>query len=196
MGTGKNDSKENAGKASGVMYHTMKPCGSGKGNLFVIKYMIGILILIFLFPNCENNRDSYYTKKSDWRAYKRRIPLIKPYDAQCPQKIWNIAFFRPCKSCPDGGTFCICATKINVIDSIIIVYCDQEWPIQDKTVDSLWSFIIPSKKVEVTFNDRKSFEDSLSYYTKKPPVYRDVEDVWQQYKNNGWLDWFPEEYKK
>jgi hypothetical protein len=160
-----------------------------------IKYaIIASAFFVLLFAMCDSKKDIYYTQKTSWTRYERRIPLLKPYDVQYNQKIWYMEFYRPCKTCPDGWTFSICATKINVMDSIIIVYCNQKYSIKGNPTDSLWSFIIPSRNIEVTFSDKKSFQDSLSYYTKKPPIFKDIEDVWRQYDENGWLDWFPEAY--
>jgi hypothetical protein len=156
------------------------------------KIICFLTLIVFLLDSCKHC-DSYYTKKGGFDYI--RIPLLKPYDIKKVNKDWTIQFTGLAKSYPDMYTSSVCVKRINVIDSIIIASCYNSWAIKGKVVDHLWCFIIPNRKVEASFDNESEFLDSLSYYTKKKPDFIDIEEIWLQYKDNGYLTWFPTECK-
>ncbi|NTW34127.1 MAG: hypothetical protein HGB12_16165 [Bacteroidetes bacterium] len=148
------------------------------------KIIYNCLFILVLFTNCKNG-DPYYTSYGGLDY--DRIPLIKPYELHRNYKTWLVSgpnFY---------SSMCV---KINVINKVIIGYWDKKVSINFKEVDSCWFFIVPEKKIEAEFSDKKIFLDSLSKFTKQKPVFSNVEEVWKQFNEDGYLEWFPEEYKK
>jgi hypothetical protein len=158
-----------------------------------MKRYINKFLFVFFFPllfSCNNyQKDTFYEKKIGWDYL--RIPILKPYAALKTANIWGIKLY------PDNILFqpSIGVSKINVIDSIIVIYCDRTWAINGRNVDSSWCYIIPSKKIEACFTDKKSFLKSVSKYTAKEIYYHDINDIWEQFDKTSWLDWFPNKIK-
>lgn len=150
-----------------------------------------ILLLVFCAVsafNCGNDVTDFYTKKGGW-DYKR-IPLIEPYVATNGGTGWGVQFYNVKLRDENWSDI----SRINVIDSIIVIHWIGVSKITEKS-DTTWSFIVPKRKIEAKFRNEKSYLDSLSYYTNEKPVYREVEEVWDQFKKNTYLEWFPEKHK-
>ncbi|CAN5380403.1 hypothetical protein BH11BAC2_BH11BAC2_08610 [soil metagenome] len=145
---------------------------------------------ISLIVSCDYfTSDIYYTNKGAM-DYKR-IPLIKPYHVMRTDGDWSLKFKY--EYMIDGNSFKV--EKLNVLDSVIIIYHEPELKSNTDTLAS-WAFLVPGDSTEVRFNNIKEFKDSLSFYTAKPASFIPVSTIWEKFEQTGFLEWFPIEYNK
>ena len=159
----------------------------GKRKKTDMKKLLLIVIMMMGFICCLN-RDSFYTKKGGWDT--RRIPLVKPYECVTTDRGANWLVHTP-NYCDE------LINKINVIDGIIIGKCDLNCVKQNTLQQKIctWFFIIPDKRFKAEFKSEKMFLDSLSKITNQKVVFRNVDEVYQQFCDKDYLEWFPDEYK-
>lgn len=145
---------------------------------------------ISLLASCNYFADDIYYTNKGAMDYKR-IPLIKPYHVMRTDGDWSLKF--KFEYMIDGNSFKV--DKLNVLDTVIIIYHDPELKSNSDTLGS-WAFLVPGDSTEVRFNNIKDFSDSLEYYTAKPVSFLPVASVWEQFEKTGYLQWFPEEYNR
>ena len=121
----------------------------------------------------------------------RRMALIEPYDAMNTNNDgpWLIGLetITPGSSAE--------ATKLNVIDKKYIIAYAPDSVLNYERVEEVWFVIIPAENFEQGFATEAEFLAYLSYRGVEQPEIRDVEELFQELLKNGYLDWFPEEYK-
>jgi hypothetical protein len=121
----------------------------------------------------------------------RRMALIEPYDATNTTNDgpWRIGLKT---ITPSGAAK---ATKLNVIDKKYIIAYAPDSVLNHERVEEVWFVIIPAENIEQGFATEAEFLAYLSYRGVEQPELRDVEALYQELFENGYLDWFPEEYK-
>jgi uncharacterized membrane protein YukC len=135
----------------------------------------------------------FFDETAGW-DYKR-IALIEPYHAinTNDNERWVIES-TVASADPLSSTS---ATKLNVIDSKYIVAYAPNAVLGDKRFDKVWFVIIPDENIKEGFTNE---EDFLTYLKGKginsPPNLTNVNELYQELRNKGYLEWFPEEYKE
>lgn len=152
-----------------------------------IFYFIYIFIIL-QFQSCQyKSGDSFYTESCGYDC--KRIPLIKPYSAMSTSGAdgpWYV-------DCGSGGTEVV---DIAVIDSLIIFYFYDKYIIDPAKRDTTWYIYIPSKRQELKFSSKIEFYNKISKSTNKQVNLIDVSELYKTLIDQGYLDWYPEEYKK
>jgi hypothetical protein len=158
-----------------------------KIKLFILLWCIVTIL------SCRNN-DSFYSH-TEGIGYSR-LPLIEPYYALIlkdnpPWCIHNTPW-------DSGSSTCLMSIShlcVMYNDSIIVGYNNKEYedPFQDYR--PMWGFFVTNKDVHAVFFDKQEFLDSLRCYTHNSFTLRKVNEIRQELRENGYLEWFPDEYK-
>ncbi|MBK7964793.1 MAG: hypothetical protein IPK10_05545 [Bacteroidetes bacterium] len=86
--------------------------------------------------------------------------------------------------------------KVDVMDSVIVAFYYDKWILVQENRDTTWHIIIPGKEKAYRFENEEKFSTELSKFTNGSPNFREVSDLWVEFKEKGYLNWFPEEYKE
>jgi hypothetical protein len=123
-----------------------------------------------------------------------RMALIEPYQARSvDNKTWSIGL-RTDSIRYQGSVGKI--TKLNVIDKRLIVTYSLDTVLGGERVDELWFIIIPEENIEKGFLTEESFLAYLGDEGIDSPNLTDVNELYEELVNKGYLEWFPEEYKE
>lgn len=145
-------------------------------------------------------KGSFYHSMGGWDY--QRIPLIKPYDAisvDYKELGWLIKSKNESDSYLDSNFI----KKIDVKNAIIYVYNDGleifgkfESPYyKGEEYPEVWIIIEPNEKKEVGFTTEKDFLQYIEENNLEIPKFRDINDVYEELKERGVLNWFPDEYE-
>ena len=156
-----------------------------------MKYYFKLIITIFIFVTnngCKSDKDKYYTEIREFGLI--RFPTIPPYIAGSTEGLNGPWFLLD--SIYSGEEI----HSLDVVDTIIVAFYYNKYILVPENIDTTWYIIIPNMKGSYYFKNEKKFFDKLSLLTNKKPHFREASDLWLEFKNKGYLEWFPEEYKK
>lgn len=141
--------------------------------------------------------DEFYYSHSDI-GNTPIIPLIKPYNISnigSPRE-WYLDTYRAKLNNELGGGISP-ILKFNCKDKYVYGYKPFEKDEKDSKFDSSekW-FIIDTKEKKLTYFDKESdFKIELKKFNL-PETFLNPDEIYQQYKNDPVLPWFPEDIKK
>ncbi len=123
----------------------------------------------------------------------RRIALIEPYQAinTNNDESWTVSSTVHSSS----YSFSASATKLNVINNKYIITYSPNDVLEGKRFDEVWFVAIPEENVEEGFTNEEEF---LAYLKEKgidTPNLQSVNELYDEYRYKGYLEWFPDEYK-
>ncbi|MDD3876000.1 MAG: hypothetical protein PHT69_05230 [Bacteroidales bacterium] len=148
------------------------------------------LFAILFFNSCGcDKKDSFYSKSCGFDC--KKIPLIKPYYLGSTTGIdgeWNLSGF----SSNEGS---IAISSVNVLDSVIISYYFDKYIVVPENRDTTWYINIPSQTQKYRFSSEQEFIKQIAKFTDKRIEFFEVKDLYLKLVKNGYLEWFPEEYK-
>jgi len=128
--------------------------------------------------------------ESSGRWDYRRIPLINPYQVvSVDEGMWIIELrteFQPV----------INIEKLNVVNNSHIVSYSTNALVRGERVNELWSIIVPDEEIEMSFTEEHKFLAYLESSGIDELDLVDVDDLYEELVDKGYLEWFPEEYKE
>ena len=136
---------------------------------------------------------SFFASRGGWDY--QRIALIEPYhaiDTNSNDETWIIESIveSPRYSSSTG------ATKLNVINNKYIVTYIPNGVLEGKRFDEVWRVIIPDENVEVGFSSEAEFLVYLKDRGIDQPNLTSINKLYEELKEKGYLEWFPEAYKE
>lgn len=159
--------------------------------IFICFGLVQVLDAITKSVDDQPTGVGFFEETAGWDY--RRIPIIEPYHAI---------------NTVDGGSWIIESTTDSSIDSIsvsaieldvtnnrYIVTYSPEGVLNGKRFDEVWFVIDPKANTEKGFTD---YEEFLAYLAEKgidTPNLRNVNELYEELRQQGYLEWFPEEYK-
>ena len=150
-----------------------------------------LFVFVLLFHSCSGDRkDSFYSSSCGYDC--KKIPLIRPLYLGGTTGVegeWNLSGFIEKKGS-------IPVTSINVLDSIIISYYFDKYIVIPENRDTTWYIHVPSKKIEYKFSSEVEFYEQVRKFTDKQIEFIEVPILYKELVKKGYLDWFPEAYKK
>lgn len=151
------------------------------GSTFLVITLL-LYVVYFLY---KLDNDEYYRP---WFTFNcKQIPLIKPYRAgNCGGSEWILDY---------GGEFGDKIVSINIIDSIIIAE-KYDKSIPKNLRDTTWFIYIPRKYLRYEFKNKASFDQVVVQYTKKTYKTKPTEEVFSEFIDIGYLEWFPKDIKR
>lgn len=134
-------------------------------------------------------------------------PEVPFYERKIGHDVWSIPLIEPCylgsttgiegewylSDCFGTGSNTV--THANVIDSVIISYEGKDY-LKPENNDTTWIISIPSVKQEFTFPTREKFDAAVIKFTDKPITFFEIKKLYNKLTDNGYLEWYPDEYKK
>jgi hypothetical protein len=135
----------------------------------------------------------FFASRGGWDY--RRIALIEPYhaiDTNSNDETWII------ESIIDSPTYSssASATKLNVINNKYIVTYVPNDVLEGERFDEVWVIIIPDENVEEGFSSEEEFVAYLKDRGIDQPNLTSVNKLYEELKEKGSLEWFPEAYKE
>lgn len=160
--------------------------------LFAFWFFVMLLDDVTKSVNDELTGEEFYRSTGGWDF--RRIPLIEPYQAINVGKNspWSINLRTDAMKYQFG----IDAEELNVIDNKYIITYASNTIFQNRSFEHVWFVIIPEENIEEGFTDEKSFLSYLETRNIHSPDLIETNNLYQQLIDKGYLEWFPEEYKK
>lgn len=154
------------------------------------KLLISPLFVLILFLNsCNGGRkDSFYSRSCGYDC--KKIPLIKPFYIGGTNGVDGLWYLTDEKN--DGTPI----LSVNVLDSIIISYYYDKYIVIPENRDTTWYICVPSQKLEYNYISEVEFYKQVRKLTNKQIEFKDIPDLYKELVENGYLEWFPEEYKK
>jgi len=155
---------------------------------FRIKFST-LLLLIIASQSCKDAVDEFYTEPREFRLI--RIPLIHPCFAGSTQRLEGPWFLFDCY----GYMGSMEVNYIDVLDSVIVGFYYTKWTVVPEKVDTTWHIIVPFDKTSYQYNNEKEFYNKLNEFTYRKPNFVEASNLWLEFKEKGYLEWFPKEYK-
>jgi len=122
----------------------------------------------------------------------RRIALIEPYqDVSLDKETWAIGL----KTNSIRYQPSIRITKLDVVNNRFIITYAPDASLGGERVNELWFVIIPEEKLEKGFTKHEEFLTYLRDKGINNSNLSDVNELYSELVNKGYLEWFPEEYK-
>lgn len=147
-----------------------------------------LLVATLLFHGCrEQDKDSFYSKSCGYDC--KKIPLIKPFYLGGTNGIEGLWYLTNANK--DGTP----VSFINVLDTIIISYYFDKYIVVPENRDTIWYIQVPAQEQEYKFSSKEKFYEQVSKLTDKQVTFVEVPTLYRELVKNGYLDWFPEEYK-
>ncbi len=142
-------------------------------------------------PDVQPTGVAFFESRGGWDY--RRIPLIEPYQAISSDKeTWTISL----KTDSIRYQFSIGPTKLDVVNNRFVIIYAPNAALGGERFNEVWFIIIPEENTEIGFTKE---EDFLTYLKDKGidnPNLTDVNELYEELVNKGYLEWFPKEYKK
>jgi hypothetical protein len=155
------------------------------GGMFFIRFFDEVTSSIDNQPT----GDAFFESTGGW-DYKR-IPLIEPYQAINTNDLWLIDLETG--SIRHQST--VGVTKLDIIDNKYIVTYGTDELYAGKEYDEVWFIIIPDENIEQGFTDEEEFFTYLKDNDIDEPNFRDLDVLYRELADRGYLEWFPDEYK-
>jgi len=159
--------------------------------LFVLRSCVAFLDNVTSSWDIQSTGVGFFESTGGWDY--RRIALIEPYQAVSVDKeMWGVDL----KTDSFRYQTSVRATKLDVIDTRFIVTYSSNTTLEGKWVDELWFVIIPEESIEVGFTEEEKFLTYLKDNGIDNPNLTDVNELYEELINKGYLEWFPEKYKE
>lgn len=167
--------------------------------IFIMRQLIFFIGLIY-FSSCDliferpAEKEVPFYKKKVIIGRGVNIPLIKPYSAIENEdiRVWTIDLLNkePTRHNENLHTKIAILDSLNVIDSIIIAKCSNEYcSFGGEEKKEIYYLIMPSQRIEKAFFSYKEFIDAFSLISKKYPTFNSAYDVYSKWKNEDVLLW-------
>ena len=117
-----------------------------------------------------------------------RLPLIKPYEVEnFSGKEWvaNTVIDKRL-----GGLGPV--SRIDVHSSVILIYCSGDVGLYGVAVPEAWFVIQTDKQIEIGFATEDEFKAYLTEQGIDEPEWKDIQTVWETFRDTGELPWEPE----
>jgi hypothetical protein len=159
--------------------------------LFVFQACTFLLYDVIKSPDVQPTGVAFFESGGGWDYI--RIPLIEPYQAlSADEKTWSISL----KTDSYRYQFSIDISELDVINSrFIATYC-ANCTLDGVQVDERWFIIIPEENIEIGFTKEEEFLTYLEDKGIDNPNLTDVNELYDEFVDKGYLEWFPEEYKE
>ena len=164
----------------------------------VLVFMLGIsMFFVQLLDEVTRSWDEqptgvgFFESGGGWDY--RRIALIEPYEARSIDKeTWLIG------SKVDSTRYqsSILVTELDVVEGRYIITYAPDALLGGEQFADVWFVIIPEENVEEGFSTEESFLAYLEDRGIERPDLIDVNQLYQEFVDKGYLEWFPEEYKE
>lgn len=158
--------------------------------------IVGVVFFVQLLDEVTSSIDDQPTGEAFFKStggwdYKR-IPLIEPYQAINTNDSWFIDLQTDTIRYQNLAG----ATKLDVIDKQYIVTYGADKLFSGTQADEVWFVIIPAENIEVGFTNEENFLTYLKDRGIDEFNLRDIDGLYEELGNKGYLDWFPEVYKE
>jgi hypothetical protein len=159
--------------------------------LFVFRSCVAFLDDVTRSSDAQPTGVAFFESGGGWDY--RRIPLIEPYQAISSDKeTWTIDL----RTDSIRYQYSIGPTKLDVVnDKFIIIYALNA-ALGGERFNEVWFVIIPEENNEIGFTKEEEFLTYLEDKGIANPNLTDVNKLYDEFVNKGYLEWFPEEYKE
>jgi hypothetical protein len=138
-------------------------------------------------PKMQPTGVAFFESTGGWDY--RRIGLIEPYQAvSIDKETWRIDL----ETDSTRHQFSVAAEKLDVVDGRFIIVYSANTIFEGERVDELWFIIIPDQRIEKGFTEEEEFLTYLNGKGIDDPNLRDVNELYTELINKGYLEWFPE----
>jgi hypothetical protein len=158
---------------------------------FVCQFSLQILDEVTASWDTQPTGTGFFESGGGWDY--RRIALIEPYQAiNSNRQTWRI------NTKTDSIEFqiSIVVTKLDVVNNRFIITYAPDAPLGGKRVNELWFVIIPDENIEKGFSNEEEFLAYLAEKNISTPNLRDIDELYEELRRKGYLEWFPDEYKE
>ena len=161
--------------------------------LFAVAFLVQLFDRITTSPSDLSGQKTFYT--STGAADYRRMALIEPYQAiSINGSTWSVELFTGAiRYQPSVNDI----EEIAVIDQKYIITHSLNTLYSGNRVNELWFVIVPATKVEKGFVSQADLLTFLQLdVTTVTSKLSQGNDLYAKLLQQGYLEWFPSEYKK
>ena len=157
-------------------------------KIFTLCFLLLVVasFLFYIFKD-GNTKDSFYSYSCGYDC--KKIPLIKPYYIASTTGIEGVWYL-------DNGNGGKEILYVCVLDSIITSYYFDRYVVAPEKRDTTWYIHIPTQEQVYKFSSEEKFYEQVRKLTDKQLKFIVVPALYKNLVKKGYLDWFPEEYKK
>jgi hypothetical protein len=170
---------------------------NNKHTWFNVLTIFITVILSGCTPPSSNNKDPFYRSIGDYDF--NRLPLIEPYDAitltgASKKSAWQIDLHPSTASTKTYYSEISDVRKLSVNKGVIMAYTPYfKQYLKDQGLKNLyWFVIVPSKKVEIGFDNETDFHKYIQSIGIEEPVWIEPDPAFRQFEKTGCLDWIPD----
>ena len=170
----------------------------------LIDVTITVISMLFILTSCGTFVDdltdsadiqptgvAFFESTGGWDY--RRIPLIEPYQAvSSDKKTWTIDL----KTDSIRYQYSVSSTKLDVINDRFIITYAPNAALRGERFNEVWFVIVPEENIEKGFAKEEEFSAYLKDNGIDNPNLTDANKLYEELVTNGYLEWFPEEFKE